>query len=178
MSKPGREDAAQGLRWLADARQLVNALSALRHERGQDARTAALELVPALALAVDLAEQAGPDRSEAGFLAAAAAHAAAVELTRVSEAGAGADVWSVGHAGWLIGRAHGLAQAKVSKARSQVGRQPGSGDVTRPHIEKRLRLQPRPSDAEIARQLQHIDPELTISWVGKVRRAMDKDGAK
>ena len=177
MSNPGREDAAQGLRWLADARQLVDALSALRNEHGQDARSAALDLVPALASAVDLAEMAGPDRSDAGFFAACAVHSAAVELTRVIEAGAAADLWSLGQAGWLIGRAHGLAQAKVSRVR-QLGREPGTGDVTRPHIEKRLRQQPRPSDAEIVQQLQHIDPELTSSWVGKVRRAMDRDGAK
>lgn len=61
----------------------------------------------------------------------------------------------------------------------ELGRRPGTGKkVSRPHIEELLRLQPRPSDVEIAGQLQDKYPELDVSWVGKVRRALDKDGAK
>ncbi len=180
MSQAGSEDSAQGLRWLAEARQLAACLAVLRHRGGQDMRSAALDMVGPLEAALLLAELAGPDRSEAGFLAACAAHSAAVELARLVEAGSAADPGGLGHVGWLIGRAHGLASAKVVTSRGKVGRPHGSGkDPWAPHIEKALRADPTLSTREVLDLLQRLgDTPPDASYINKVRKRLFPAGKK
>jgi hypothetical protein len=171
-------DAAQAVRWLADARCLLDQLSALPHVRGQAVRSAALDMVPALAQAIELTALAGPATGAAGFSAAAAVHAAAAALVRVVERGSAAEPGDLAHAGWLVGRAHVRAEVKATESPPKRGRPPGSGDVSKPHIEKLLLQQPRPTDSEVVALLYWLDPAPDVSYVGKVRRALDKHGRK
>ncbi len=174
-----KADGAQALEWLALARQLLAELSAHRKPRNAGVHSAALDLVPELAYVAMLVGMSRPERTEAGFDAACALHTAAVELSRLIAAGPAADPGDLAHVGWLLGRAHVRAQVCISTSRGK-GRPPGSGDPARPFIEDELRKVPRPSDAQIAALLRKLDPEHPpdVSYIGKLRRAMDADGAK
>jgi hypothetical protein len=151
------DDAGAALGWLAAARKTLQELEAVPVAAGSRKLEAALDLLPSLRRAVMLTEEAGPGSSVAGFEAASACWSAAQELAGVVKAGEAADLGELAHAGWLIGRAHAIAQHKVSMVRDHKGR-PLTND-------------PATSNAARARQLKTERTERTSGQIQTLMRA-------
>lgn len=166
-------DAAHAARWMAETRQLLDSLSALRHVRGQQLRSAALDLVPGLANTLYIVEQAGPERNSAGFLAASAVHAASTELAAVVARGESAAPDDLAHAAWLLGRAHAIASMKAERYRSGHGRPEETDErVKAAKIRRVYQSMPAASTATVVEELDRQKIQVDARYVRRVRKRM------
>lgn len=169
----GPAAATQVRAWVEDVRTVLGEL-ALLPRRQPGLRGAVADSADALHGVLFEIEGLRRLDTDAAVSAASAAHSAAQILLQLATGGGDIaepndSAWWLGHAGWLIGRAHVFATEAHAHGRKS-GRPAASGDTKSAFIVAERQANPGLKDAEIAHRLRAHDVD--VGQVGKVRRRM------